>query len=248
MATTRERRMARADRLDDWSTTHDAKAAGAERTFRQIADMIPVGQPVLVGHHSERRHRRDIGRQDAALGAMVTERRTAESQRSRAANIRAATDASIFDDDDNAVEALQARIDGLEAQRTAIVEFNKAARKAKGDTALIAAALAQLPADLQRSYLSAVQHAAYSIRNGAFPAYHLSNLSGSISKQRKRLEQLQRQATLEPGTVTRRCTNKYAGDCRVCDQKVDAGAGIAEKLHGEGWTVRHHDCTDRESR
>ena len=29
---------------------------------RQSCDMIPMGQPILVGHHSEGRHRRDLDR------------------------------------------------------------------------------------------------------------------------------------------------------------------------------------------
>jgi hypothetical protein len=240
MATTRERRLAKAERLDEWA---DKRAANAkvlrDRNEPYASDWAFITQP---GHIPERA--RVIARIDRAHADTAK----ATSMSSRAAGIRAATEASIFDDDDDAVQALTDRIAGLEAQRVAIVEFNKAARKAKGDTKLIAAALAELPADLQRSYLSAVQHAPYSIRNGAFPAYHLSNLSGSISKQRKRLEQLQKQAALEPGTVTRRCTNRYAGDCRVCGVKVEAEAGMAEKLHGEGWTVRHHGCSDRESR
>ncbi|WP_132290495.1 DUF3560 domain-containing protein [Kribbella sp. VKM Ac-2568] len=34
---------------------------------RQISDHIPLGQPILVGHHSERRHRRDIERMDRLM-------------------------------------------------------------------------------------------------------------------------------------------------------------------------------------
>jgi hypothetical protein len=30
----------------------------------QILDIIPPGQPILVGHHSEGRHRRDLARVD----------------------------------------------------------------------------------------------------------------------------------------------------------------------------------------
>jgi hypothetical protein len=48
---------------------HEHKAAQARQVGdaewekgRRIADMIPLGQPILVGHHSEGRHRRDLGR------------------------------------------------------------------------------------------------------------------------------------------------------------------------------------------
>lgn len=39
-----------------------AAAAEASAKARAILDRIPVGQPILVGHHSERRHRRDLDR------------------------------------------------------------------------------------------------------------------------------------------------------------------------------------------
>jgi len=41
------------------------KAVLADQLFdreHRIADMIPLGQPILVGHHSQRRHERDIER------------------------------------------------------------------------------------------------------------------------------------------------------------------------------------------
>lgn len=52
-----ERQEARANRLEAES---DARLAAA----RQIQDGIPLGQPILVGHHSERRHRKDLARID----------------------------------------------------------------------------------------------------------------------------------------------------------------------------------------
>lgn len=64
----------RAERMDDRADALAAKAArkGSEADARQrsaqdIADGIPMGQPILVGHHSERRHRRDMARIDANM-------------------------------------------------------------------------------------------------------------------------------------------------------------------------------------
>jgi len=54
-------------RAEAATATRDA----AEATFRQIGDAIPIGQPILVGHHSERRHRRDLDRMDRALSTIV---------------------------------------------------------------------------------------------------------------------------------------------------------------------------------
>lgn len=40
------------------------EAEAAMGAYRQTADMIPLGQPVLVGHHSEGRHRRDLAKME----------------------------------------------------------------------------------------------------------------------------------------------------------------------------------------
>ena len=53
---------ARAERLTDKSDRLAEQARAHHEKARQIADMIPIGQPVLTDHYSARRHRGDIGR------------------------------------------------------------------------------------------------------------------------------------------------------------------------------------------
>lgn len=64
-----EREEALAERLEDRRDALEAKAdrrageaAARLGAARQTYDMIPLGQPILVGHHSEARHRRDLAR------------------------------------------------------------------------------------------------------------------------------------------------------------------------------------------
>lgn len=52
----------RAERFGRRAETASAAAAAADARGRQISDGIPFGQPILVGHHSEKRHRRDLER------------------------------------------------------------------------------------------------------------------------------------------------------------------------------------------
>ncbi|HLX60309.1 MAG TPA: DUF3560 domain-containing protein [Planctomycetota bacterium] len=49
----------RADRFEDYSDKRADDADRAHKAVAAIADNIPLGQPILVGHHSERRARRD---------------------------------------------------------------------------------------------------------------------------------------------------------------------------------------------
>ncbi|MGF3141009.1 DUF3560 domain-containing protein [Streptomyces diastaticus] len=70
-------RAMRAEARADWAArraqTATARSEGGWQRFRQIADGIPAGQPILIGHHSEARARRDIARMDRALGTSAEE-------------------------------------------------------------------------------------------------------------------------------------------------------------------------------
>jgi hypothetical protein len=52
----------RADRFEGYQERRAADAASAHKAVAAIADNIPMGQPILVGHHSERHARRDAER------------------------------------------------------------------------------------------------------------------------------------------------------------------------------------------
>lgn len=56
-----ERAQARAEALAEKAAQADAAAAGAEQDYRAALEVLPpFGQPILMGHHSESRHRRQI--------------------------------------------------------------------------------------------------------------------------------------------------------------------------------------------
>ena len=88
------------------------------------------GQPILVGHHSEKRHRRDLERIDRNMQKGFAEREKANRHESRADNIESQLEKSIYDDDPDAVEALRARIEGLEEERARVKLINAWFRKA----------------------------------------------------------------------------------------------------------------------
>lgn len=54
-----ERSEERADRFSDYSDNRAEDAQRAQEGVAAIADNIPLGQPILVGHHSERHARKD---------------------------------------------------------------------------------------------------------------------------------------------------------------------------------------------
>lgn len=57
-----ERQEQRAERFEDYSASRSDDADRAHKGVSAIADNIPLGQPILVGHHSEKRARKDAER------------------------------------------------------------------------------------------------------------------------------------------------------------------------------------------
>lgn len=184
--TYRERREARAERLRDWADKREARSAGAFEHAEAISSMIPFGQPILVGHHSEGRHRRDVARIERGMREGIDSARMAESMRSRADNIEAAAAHAIYSDDEDATDRLRERIASLEAERDRIKAYNASCRKGAPDVELLD--------ERQRAELASVARLApYQLRaNGAGPAYWSALLSGNIGRQRKRLAELER--------------------------------------------------------
>ena len=180
--TYRERREARAARREQWAESRENKARASFAAADAIAEHIPFGQPILVGHHSEKRHRRDIERIQAGTRNGFEHLKMAAHHEQAAAEIRHQLDRSIYSDDYDAVEKMEARIAALEAERDAVKAFNAAARKAKYKADAVAELVAALPENLQRDWK----------RGGetTFPSYHLSGLSANIKRNRDRLPKL----------------------------------------------------------
>src|SRR5580692_9663029 len=79
-----ERAEERAERFEDY---HEKRAGDAERAHAavaQIADAIPLGQPIFVGHHSERHARRDKERIENGMRKAVKMWATAKYWTARA--------------------------------------------------------------------------------------------------------------------------------------------------------------------
>ena len=81
-----ERAEARQDRLETAAEKASAEATRRFNTVHQIGDMIPMGQPILVGHHSEGRHRAAIKRMDTNMSKGVEATKLAQHLEQRAAS------------------------------------------------------------------------------------------------------------------------------------------------------------------
>ena len=106
-----------------------AEAAGLSGQARQALAGIEPGQPILVGHHSEKRHRRALDRHDRKLRAMFEAQDKAEYWEKRAA--AAAANTAISADDPQALHLLRARVEKLTQAQKAMKRINRAFKAGK---------------------------------------------------------------------------------------------------------------------
>lgn len=200
MTTRRERLEARLAKRRDWQASRERKSTQAFDAAHKIVEAIPLGQPILVGHHSERRHRAAIDRMASKMNAGCESADMAKHHAAKANGIEHALESSIFSDDPDAVEALEARIASLEAEREEKRKLGAAWRKAKKPKAADAEGWARVCATLGWVYgdklcLRAMRDCASEegfLNRGPVPSYVLSNLGGNISRLRKRVEDVKR--------------------------------------------------------
>lgn len=178
--TYRERREARADRLRDWAGKREQKAEAAISSGSQRLDAIPFGQPVMGQRDANYRAK---ARTSIERGFEHAKKATEMS--ARADSIDAAAARAIYSDDTDGAEKMRERIAVLEAERDRIKAYNASCRKGAPDLELLD--------EKQRADLAMVARVqSWAIgKQGQFPGYALTNLSGNIARQKKRLPQLE---------------------------------------------------------
>lgn len=73
-----ERKLDRAERYEGYAENASARSETRLNSAHNIAQAIPPGQPILIGHHSERRHCRDLERIDTNMRKGIEESKKAE--------------------------------------------------------------------------------------------------------------------------------------------------------------------------
>lgn len=221
-----DRRQAKADRYREWADKADARGAAAGNQARTLSDFIPMGQPILVGHHSEKRHRKALERIDNGYRRAVEEGDKADRHNARAAHIE--NDTAIHGADPEAVTKLKEKIAEVDARRDRMKAFNVTARKGAPDYDLLN--------DREReNILSVAKVQAWALaKGGGFPSYVFSNLSGNLRRYKQRLTQLTEKRAY------RTIEARYGGECPECLDEYDVGDRIS-KVAPKRWV--HETCT-----
>jgi hypothetical protein len=182
-----------------------AEADAAHGRARALGEAIPMGQPILVGHHSQRRHERDLGKMDRAMRKSVELTAAADSLERRAA--RAEKHPIISSDDPNAVHKLRAKLADLDRQREKMRKANSVIRVGGGD---VAGRLQSLGFTKQQADRLLVRDP---LGNVGFPAYALQNASGERARLLARIEDLEKRAT-RPAR-----SDEHFGDASVSERE-----------------------------
>ena len=88
------------------------------KRHNDLSNMIPMGQPILIGHHSEKRHRNDLDKIDNEMRKSIQEDEKADYYRNKIQNID--NNNAISSDDPKAIEKLQAKIKELEEAKVEV--------------------------------------------------------------------------------------------------------------------------------
>lgn len=127
MNTYEANQQAKLERYKELSEKRRRESGAARETSDRISSMIPMGQPILVGHHSEKRHRRDLDRIQRGMEKSFELEDKAKHYEKKVENILNPT--SISSDDPDAASKLREKLQGLEEKRERFKEHNKKARR-----------------------------------------------------------------------------------------------------------------------
>jgi hypothetical protein len=149
---------------------------------RNMGSVIPFGQPILTGHHSEGRHRALLKKIDNAQRKASEAYNKAEYYEGKAA--AAETNHSISGDDPEAAERYQEKLAKLEKSQ----EYMKAVNKAwkQGKAALVALGLSETESEKLANE-----------KTKPCPTWMLGNNSAEIRRVKEQMEALKKLDSME---------------------------------------------------
>lgn len=176
----RERLLARASKKR-------AEADALHTSGVDALNAIPFGQPILLGHHSEKRDRAYRSRAVGKIDKSFEVSNYADDLERRAESVGTG---GISSDDPEAIVKLTAQLEELRATQARMVYINKVhTMYQKAPQSLDTFELTEKERELVRTYVPT-----YSWIKHPFAPYQLKNNSANIKRIEKRIEEIQRMA------------------------------------------------------
>lgn len=181
----------REKRINDAKTRAVKNEQEADKLYnvaQGMAERIPLGQPILVGHHSERRDRNYRDKIHSKFGKSFEMRDKAQYYAGKAQIIEGNT--AIFSDDPEALVKLGQKLKSLQDAQEFMKSANKYIKKNDRESFLkMPLATAKMWEDLTAT--NGVGHI-------GFAYYNLSNNSANIRQVQKRIDKLRKQEERQP--------------------------------------------------
>jgi hypothetical protein len=195
-----ERREARIGRYEEKASIAHSQAESRFNTAREMADGIPFGQPILVGHHSEKSDRRyrDRIHDNFDKAVELENKATHYSEKASAAE----SNRAITSDDPTAVSELRTKLKSRATLQAYMKAINSGIRKAALDTlpkddvrAKLTEIIASVCPDdgegkaLLQKLLNNAQDSTYGLIS---PPHELTNNNAQIRRLKERIAELEK--------------------------------------------------------
>lgn len=180
-----QRREKRITNAKSHAIKNEQEAESLYSSAKEMASGIPLGQPILVGHHSERGDRRYRDKIHNTYGKAFEKMDKAKYYEDKAESIE--NNDAIFSDDPQALQKLTDKLNGLKT----VQDFMKAANKClkKGDKE------AFLKLEFGTESLWEQLNTVGCVHGKGFPHYKLINNNANIRRIEQRITQLKRLET-----------------------------------------------------
>jgi len=151
---------------------------------------IPMGQPILVGHHSEKRHRRALENSNSAMRKSIEEEAKAGYYQQKAESVG---QGGISSDNPDALELLREKLANREKNQRNMKAINKAHKAYLKNPASLDKS--DLPDEFKKAIREYVPQ--YSYEPHPFQPYQLSNNNAEIRRLKKRIASLEKAEATE---------------------------------------------------
>lgn len=158
----------------------EARAQQLYELDRQQMDLIPAGQPILIGHHSEARHRAAIARSHSRMNRVLELNEKAAYYRQKALT----ESNNISSDDEEAINKLKAKLAKLEQLQAEMKRINSEYRKGGLD------GITGLSEETKESLKKSMKICPW--EKAPFPSWRLTNNNAEIRRVKQRIAELEK--------------------------------------------------------
>jgi len=198
MGTYEEKKQNRIDRYNDLATKALKSAQNHEKISNDLVSGIPFGQPILVGHHSEKAHRNRLTKSQTHMFKACDDTRKARYYEDKAK--AAANNTAISLDDPEAITKLEGKIQKAEKSQTIMKMANKIIKSKPRNERTEEKITSMIKLGLSSSQSEEIFKPDFAGRVG-FASYSLTNNNANIKRMKQRLAVLQSNLDKETTTV-----------------------------------------------